>query len=516
MKKISTLFIGLAFPAAILSQNAGWVDSSFATSGIFYKDFGAQDNLTTVLVQPDGKIVSAGTALTPAFSGQLLLIRQNADGSLDNTFNDTGSVTFTNFQESYAYALANEANQQLLVAGTSADPNYAFSGLVAKLNANGNLVPEFGTGGWVNYRFNGDTYFYSMKVLQNHQILLAGTAIDTAYNNVPIVVRLNENGSLDSTFGVNGVASVPVNELDNRFNKLVVHPDGSIFAAGHFGNPITIDGQTDFDILVAKFTPSGQPDSSFSGDGILIDRVSNDYLDDIFGLALTDNGSVIIAGYTTKNDFSYDAILLQYDENGVLDNSFATNGLYRFDAGAQDVFSDVLIQDDGSIVAVGTSGGFFFDNRDFLVIRLKDNGNTDSQFGVDGVVTTEIMGFMDEANAVCLDSDGKLIVAGKTNNGDQNDACVVRYWGQGDDTGVDLPLEHRLNLYPNPVHPGQPIQIQSNAKFSQFEISDARGTLVYSKNLSLGSGSMTFQLPTLHSGLYFVKIDNQVVKLLVD
>ncbi|HRI40232.1 MAG TPA: hypothetical protein PLW54_00990, partial [Bacteroidia bacterium] len=97
------LFV-LILPLLTTAQPAGTLDPSFGNAGRYVQDFGFQDNLTHIAVQPaDQKVVTVGTALTPAFAGQLLVIRLLTDGTPDSTFNGTGVLTVPDSTESYAY-----------------------------------------------------------------------------------------------------------------------------------------------------------------------------------------------------------------------------------------------------------------------------------------------------------------------------------------------------------------------------------------------------------------------------
>lgn len=517
MKHLFTLSVVLFMAARPVSaQTAGQLDHTFNSTGLYVHDFGFQDNLTDVIVQPDQKILSCGTALTPAFAGRLLVLRQNADGTPDTGFGNGGSVIIESFTESYAYALQVKNDGKILVAGSAADPSYAFSSVVLRLNPNGSIDSTFGTNGWAIYRVNaGDNFTYSMVELSNHQLLIGGTAMDTAARNQPVILRLQENGSLDSTFGVDGVASIPVTEMDNRFNKIALQSNGKIIAAGHYGNPITNDGQFDFDILVARFNADGTPDLSFSGDGLLTDTVSPTYVDDIFGLGITNDQKIVVSGYTTLPDFSYDAITLQYDSNGVRNANFGQNGLARFDSAAQDVANALVIDGDGRIVVAGTTGGFGFDNRNLLVLRYKADGSPDSSFGGQGYVTTEVLGFMDEANAVTLQQDGKIVVAGKANKGNQNDVCLARYYEE-DATAIAELTTITASLYPNPVAANNVINLQANEPIRSVTLFDLSGRLISSFTTEAKVTAYTYQLPAaLASGVYLLNVNEQTLRLVV-
>lgn len=507
----------LVLGTLVKSQPAGSPDSSFNATGIYTYDFGAQDNLTDIKVQPDQKIIACGTALSPAFAGRLLVMRQNTDGTPDLSFNGTGYVMVETYQESYAYEAQIRTDGKILIAGAAADPNYIFSSVVMRLHSNGVIDSSFGVNGFADIKVsNGDNFTYSMVELPNHQILIGGTALDTAFRNQPVVIRLNENGSIDSTFGVNGVAAASITEIDNRFNKIEIQPDGKIVAAGHYGKPITSDGQTDFDILLARYLPNGTPDSSFAFDGVLTDKVSTNYLDDIFGLGVLPNGDITIAGFTTLQDFSFDVIVLQYDSTGARDSTFGNAGLFQFDSAAQDVASDLLIQPDGAILVAGTSGGFFFDNRDILLLRLLADGTPDSTFGGKGYTTTDVAGYMDEANAVAMQADGRIVIAGKANNSNQNDACLARFFSADNVTGIAEIGGIQATIFPNPVAAGGVVTMETQVPVSYIALRDLTGRTITTIANEWNSNRVSFNIPTtLSAGTYVLQLNNQSYRLVI-
>lgn len=502
----------------VKAQTAGQLDNSFNSIGFTTYDYGFQDNLTDVTIQPtDQKILSCGTALTQAFAGQLLVQRHNTNGQPDLTFNNTGYLLVDKYNESYAYSVKVRTDGTILVAGATTDSTYIFSGVVMRLKANGTPDSTFGTNGFATVKVsNGDNFVYSMAELANHQILVAGTALDTGFRNQPVVIRLNENGSIDSTFGVNGVAAVPVTETDNRFNKIALQADGKIVAAGHYGNPVTNDGQVDFDILIARFTTNGTADSTLSNDGVLTDKVSVKYVDDIFGLGITSTGKIAVAGYTTLPDFSYDVILLQYDSTGARDLTFGTAGLVQFDSAVQDVANALTVLPDDKLLVAGTTGGFFFDNRDLLLMRYNTNGVIDSAFGGIGYVTTDVLSFMDEANAVTLQADGKIVVAGKANNSNQNDVLLARYFNSNQPNAISNITTALSNVYPNPVANNSTVNISSTQAINRLQLCDVTGRTLATEQYAPQTLSTVFALPEgLSNGVYLLTINNNTYKLVV-
>lgn len=491
-------------------------DPTFSGDGIFTYDFGFHDNLTDVKVQSNGAVISCGTAINPSFSGKLLVMRESADGSFDTGFNGQGYFILNEYLESYAYQVIEKADGKILVAGAFADSNYIFSTLLIRFNSNGTPDNTFGGDGIVEIDIapGVDDFAYAMVEQDDHKIVLAGTAIDSLYRNVPFVLRLNEDGSTDLSFGDNGITYVPVTELDNRFNSLSLTTDGKIVAVGHYGNALTQSGQFDFDALVVRLHDDGTFDNTFSGDGILTDVVSAEYVDQLYGVVVTDSGSIVVSGFTTLPDFSYDAIVVHYNSDGSRNTNFGTNGLYTYNNGAMDVAYDIALDAQGRLLTAGTSGGFGLDNRDILLIRLLSDGTPDAAFGTNGVVLTEVLQQFDEANALTLQTDGKIVVAGKSNSGTNNDACVVRY---SDQLNISVTENIPFYCYPNPVSSGGQIHLSVPQNLyktvGNWTLETLSGTVLTTGTTTFSSAT-TVSIPAgLSEGMYFLRLNGTATRL---
>lgn len=517
MNKIYFYALGLlciiTTPAS--AQFPGMVDSSFNGNGKVIYDFGFHENLTDVKVQPaDQKIVTVGTALSPSFSGKLLAIRLQPNGAFDTTFNDSGIVIINTFNESYAYEAIIKDDGKILIAGTAADPSFVFSMLCIQLNSDGSLDSTFGVNGMATPRFfAADEFAYAMALQTDGKIILSGSTLDASGNNMPALVRLNQDGSLDTTFGVGGIATIPVTQIDNKLSNVFIQTDGKIVASGHFDQGLTMSGQFDFDILVTRFHSDGTIDTTFGTSGMTITPVSVEYIEDALGMKQSADGGIVVSGYTTLLDFSFDLILVKYDSTGVLVPTFGNSGIVQFDNDIQDVGYDVTIQTNGKILVSGTSGGFFFDDRDFLLMRYDANGQIDTTFGNSGFVLTPIMNDFDEANAIAMQADGKIILAGKANNGSQNDLAVVRYWNNIS-TGIsEIKQSTTVSLYPNPAQSGNSITIEWNESASstvQLVLMDSFGRTtdqIQVQNQGTDKSKVVYQLPsTLSNGFYLVNL----------
>jgi uncharacterized delta-60 repeat protein len=133
----------------------------------------------------------------------------------------------------------------------------------------------------------------------------------------------------------------------------------------------------------------------------------------------------VVAGYS-YNGTNLDFAVVRYNIDGSLDTTFDTDGKVTTAVGLGEDFAiSVVLQSDGKIVAAGVSNNGT--NDDFAVVRYNTNGSLDTTFDTDGKVTTAIGSGTDRANSVVVQSDGKIVAAGYSNNGTNVDFAVVRY-----------------------------------------------------------------------------------------
>jgi uncharacterized delta-60 repeat protein len=218
------------------------------------------------------------------------------------------------------------------------------------------------------------------------------------------LARYDFNGSLDPNFSGDGKQTT---SLGGVANGVAIQRDGRIVAVGGGGG----------DFELARYNPNGLLDPSFSGDG----RQTTDFgeFDLARGVAL--QGGKIVAVGGAGDDFG----LARYNIDGSLDSSFSGDGRQTTDFlfGASDSGSDVAIQANGRIVAVGLASGGAT-GQDFGLARYDPNGSLDTSFSADGRKRTSF-GAFDIANGVALQGDGRIVAVG-TGNGE---FALARYLG---------------------------------------------------------------------------------------
>lgn len=517
MKKIYTLLCCMLFGLTVQSQTAGTLDSTFNTNGKYTFDFGFQDNLNDVTLQHDEKIVCTGVALTPAFAGVLKVIRLNTDGTPDTDFGANGVFSFLVGQESYGYESYVRTDGKIMVVGITYDANYNADWLLLRLNSNGTLDSTFGNNGVTIFDFFGrDDLAQAITLQPNNKIIVTGTATDTInFYNQPVIARFNENGTIDSSFGTNGIVTFPATAIDNEVTSVSIQQDGKIVAAGHYENTFT--GSSDFDIMVLRVDSNGVPDATFGANGFVKTPI-NDGIDDSFGMDIDTDGNIVVAGFTTLPfTLTLDMVLLKYDHTGTLDPNFGTGGIVTFNNADEDVATDLKIQPDNKIVVGGSSGLPFLGPRDFAVWRYLPNGTADATFGSNGFVTTTVLPNFQDCNAIVLQNDGKIVAAGRANNANNNDIAVVRYLTNVATAINEVNVDEALSAFPNPVAAGDFISINSpTTAVTQIMLYDISGKEILAQHNSVIDKN-NFQLqipPSINTGVYFliVQTNNKILR----
>jgi uncharacterized delta-60 repeat protein len=487
-------------------------DSTFNTDGIYQQDFGFQDNLTAVTIQPqDNKIIAVGTAINQTtFGGKLLVIRLNPDGTPDLSFNTTGSVIINTYNESYAYAAQVLPTGKILVAGAVANKQFQFSACAILFNSDGSIATEFGNNGvFLSAATPGDEFAYSMAIQSDQKIVLAGSAGDDQFRAMPAIWRLNADGTPDLSFGNNGVTLMTVENSDNDFSSVLIESSGAIVASGHYDQGLTSGGQQNFDFLTARFLSNGTPDINFGGDGYIETPISFEYSEEAYGMLIAEDGNIVVSGYTLAADLTYDFALMKFRTDGSLDASFGNNGVAIHNLGSGDVIYDMTLQN-GKFLCAGTSGSGF-DDLDFTMVRFNPNGTLDADFGDNGALLTDIAGGFDEANGLAIQQDGRIVLAGKGNNGLQNDAVVVRYTDQINDVGLEKLENLELQLFPNPAARGSWINLLGlNSSVGSIQLLDLQGRTIVESQLNQVSSGHGFEIPSnISSGMYIIQISSQ-------
>ncbi|MBK6541117.1 MAG: hypothetical protein IPG10_07525 [Flavobacteriales bacterium] len=187
------------------------------------------------------------------------------------------------------------------------------------------------------------------------------------------------------------------------------------------------DNGPNVDFAVVRYNADGTLDTSFSADGMVTTAIGTS-TDMATSVAIQPDEKIVVAGYT-YNGTDFDFAVVRYHADGTLDGSFSADGKVTTALGASDQAFSVALQPDGRIVVVGYSGDV--QNDDFAVVRYNADGTLDTSFSADGKVTTAIGTSNDVAGSVSIQPNGRIVVAGSSIDGSDNDFAVVRYNADG-------------------------------------------------------------------------------------
>ena len=416
----------------------GDLDPTFGTDGKVLTDFDhSTDIANAVAIQADGKLVVVGTTYQDNdFSNEdFAVARYNPDGTLDKTFGAGGKVQ-TDFPglAAVASSVVIQPDGKIVVAG-GAFPLFTFLGdfKVVRYNSNGSLDTSFGDGGIVTTTFPEGSYAFDVALQPDGKIIAAGTVFvdfnpgessDTDF----ALARYNPDGTPDGTFGTGGQVTTDfVGNEDDAFSVLI-QPDGKIVAVGSANDPVKF-----YDFAAVRYLSNGAIDTSFGVAG----KVSTDFrgggFDRAHSAALQTDGSIVAAGFAiTVSGGSENFAVARYNSSGVLDTTFSDDGRAQIDFGSccQSAY-EVLLQSDGKIIAVGYPNSESSDS-DFLLARLSSTGTLDTTFGIGGKVRTSFGDLNGGANGAALQADGKVVAVGfqATFTDTRVDFALARYLGE--------------------------------------------------------------------------------------
>jgi len=430
----------------------GTPDDSFGTLGVVSVDFGQSDEAFDLVQQSDGKIVVVGTVTENETAIDLGIVRIDANGDFDTAFdgdgkrndsfgdpvsaprtielltgdlfvvatsnsgdlieaiydNTNGSQTHQFSIElgedgDFATGLALQTDGKVVIAGGTGTNRLAF----ARVDAAGALDSSFGTDGiaLVTFPVASDVTNAGVGLRSDGKLIsVAGVTSVTSIDET--IVRLNANGSLDSTFGVLGKVTLPNQGRSVDVGVVVRHlTDGKLVV---FGNTAS-DHESHQNLAIARYHPNGLLDASFDGDGKLTLNLGESFA--LSAALIQSDGKWVIAGESEDDSTGERTILLvRLNPNGTFDNSFDSDGKLSLVMVGTSAFVDRLaIQSDGKLlISVG--------GDEPLLFRRNANGSADNSFDGDGKLSS-VLGLGTTVTDLLPQADGTLLVMGGSDAG---------------------------------------------------------------------------------------------------
>lgn len=437
----------------------GSLDNSFSGDGRQVSDLGQTYNIAFALaIQPNGRILMAGVS-----GDQYAVARYKQDGSADSSFNGNGERVIPIGDMSQAKALAVQSDGKIIVAGISNNAAMRNDLTILRLNADGSTDNGFSGDGIQTTDFGNTVDLLQSVALQpDGKIVVVGTTYIYEYLRDIVIVRYNVDGSLDHSFSEDGYLIRSIGEFSDDANSVVIQPDGKILIAGNTDLRLSY--------LVIRYQSDGTPDNSFGPDGLMTNfwpvgmasftaiavqedgkiatlgsrtvltaagvgpqtfiarYKTNGELDSSFGdmgtqgltfpasvvkMVIQPDGKYLIGGI----NFGFPATLFalgRYNQDGSIDSSFSGDGLILDSLATSNYLSSLAVQPDGKIIVSGSGYPTFGDDSYFFIARYNADGSRDNSFSGDGAVTINVNSWRDEAYAMVIRPDGKIMVIGNS------------------------------------------------------------------------------------------------------
>ena len=351
----------------------GSLDASFGTGGIVTVDLAGKNDIGEgIAVQPDGKIVMVGFQYDSyitnchtvyytccyTFSGchtcsyntcdyyygyDYGIIRLNPDGSLDNTFGNAGKTIISHIGYTINGAGAQEILKAVAIQGDGK--------IVATGDENNQLILfRFNTDGSLDNSFNNGYQLYNVPNANSNSLIIKsdGKILINAYS---YVYQINDNSSVDATFGSNGILAIPGSTTieDMKINSL-----GEILVAGYRTLPQSRMW------VVQQYTASGTLDNSFGSAGETIidfNNAFNNYQEELaYSLAIDLLNNIYVGGEVYyQNTTAQDLAVAKLNSNGILDAGFGDGGKFHDGRSSADYYGPILLQPDNNILSISNS-----------------------------------------------------------------------------------------------------------------------------------------------------------------
>lgn len=511
MKKLLLLGIILITTNNAYSQ-AGILDSGFGTGGKVITSINSgSDKAYAVALQTDGKIVVAGYSFSSVFGNDFACVRYNNDGSLDTTFGTNGKMTYDlqSGSDDKAYSIAIQSDGKIVLAGYS-DNGSDKAGSVIRINSNGSLDSSFGTAGKVFTNFtiyNSNARADEFRTMKIHQvtgnIIVGGTSVLNTNESRGIFARYTPTGALDTTFGVSG--------------KLIDLPFPESNANGF---TFVIE-----DIAIksnGKITAVGWSDVPGSG-SLQYSRQyvcrlnSNGTLDTTFSSDGFSGNS-----FTTSDNKTY-SVLLNSDDSFLFSGSnrysatdyknyygsvsssgsVSLQGTVDFSSNTIDMCYDMEYDNSGKIILAGSSINSTSNTSTFALTRINSNYSIDTSFGTSGNVTTSFGTNTFDESFDMAIQSDDKIILVGYTG---NDFAIARYNGNTLSNN-EFELNKQITLYPNPTKNLLNIDLQNNqSDEEEFKIFDINGRTILYGNLINGLNHINVE--NLSKGLYIFNLGN--------
>lgn len=494
MKKIYKLLL-VSLSIQSYAQD-GALDTSFGTGGKVITSINNDERANSLVIQGDGKIVVVGYTFSSVSGNDVSCVRYNIDGSIDNSFGINGIATFDiqTGSDDKSTSVDIQSDGKLILSGYS-DDGTDRSALIMRLNTNGTIDTTFGTAGKVltNFTTAGvsvrqDEY----RVVKIHpltgNIISAGTSFSASNNSRMIIARYTSTGMLDSTFATGGKFISLPNTLAST-TYLASIEDLAIKSNGK----ISIVGNSLGYFYLGRLNSNGTMDTSFSSDGF-----NDNFQGRMFGIELNNDDSIYFTG---------DIVPLPQTQayTGYIDGTGGGGSIAAttYDFGTTfNAYTFAIEKDnDGKLLVGGYLQNTNTGQNSFLVGRLLANRTRDTSFGNNGFVTTAFTSDDSRAFDLKIQPNGRIVLAGISGG----KIALARYINGALSSNEFTNNKKSFQVYPNPASTVLNIDtFNTIITGKQYRIVDLSGRFLC---VGILNENGTIAVENLQAGIYIISID---------
>lgn len=404
----------------------------------------------SVAVHPDARIMVSGYTRAADNREHATLACYRSDGSLDTHFNGSGKIVISSDStDSNSWAMAIQPDGKVVLAAVLYNDATSWIG-VYRFLADGSPDITFDKDGFVFTSLGAEYLGLNSIALQPDGKILVGGYVGHANENFDrfYVARYLPDGDLDNSFDEDGIAITAVGESYTNIRSLLIQPDGKIIAAGYgvFN--------TYYAFTAVRYNSNGSVDHSFGGEGIAVASFG-DADARCMSAALQPDGKIILGGFALNALSGFtEFAAARLTMTGNLDNTFHEDGLVNISvSGKADQARTLLLQPDGKIWLGGYAHSNINGGSDMAMVRLHSNGIPDDSFDGDGVkVYEDDLNTSSTINSMAFQPDGKIVGTGFVRREGLNSMRVMRMLSGLTVGNADAYIQDvKLSVYPNPI-----------------------------------------------------------------
>lgn len=473
---------------------SGSIDTTFGTDGAVTTAVHSNYNFVeTTTVQLDGKILVAGNAGTPS-TYHMAVARLTEDGTLDSSFGDEGTLRFNvGSVKSFVTDIVQQPDGKILLGGRTWN-NVSGDFALVRLNEDGSFDSTFGDNGVSRLSTPESEASEAIALLDDGKILMVGYRDDNF-----AIAKFNADGSLDTTFGDEGWKVVPFDGVTSYASDVAIQDDGKIVITG-----FALNNLNQFQVAAARLDADGIIDNSFGIDGKVVFNVG-EWNDFSKAIAIQSDGKILIGGHKwiANAQQKHDLFVARLNTDGSFDTSYGNNGVAtaRLVDGAN-YSNGMVLQADGKPILAGYT--IEQTTYNMAMVRFTTDGSLDTTFNGNGMVSFDLNDREDYGNAIALQADEKIILAGYSYGGGGSEMVVARFLND-EVVGVQDQQYLGFRLYPNPTRNQQVIDLNDTSSTFELEIIDMLGKKVYDAEIQK---TAKIDVSALATGTYLVKLSS--------